>query len=120
MKRFLGLILLCALIYGGYYFYSTTFNSSKRGTSTLIKPRMNITQAPSSFGDIFSVLGATTSKLWESGLDGLNTVTDGAAEPVINKAVNDLQSRIKDLPKEQYEKVKYEFCKDVVTSYEKK
>lgn len=119
MKRLLGLILLGGLIYGGYYFYSNYIQVKPIEESNLVSNHMDITQAPSSFGDIFSVLGATTSKFWESGLDGLNTVTDGAAEPVINKAVNDLQSRIKDLPKEQYEKVKYEFCKDIVEDYEK-
>lgn len=116
MQRLLGLILLVALIFGVYYFL--TKRTQPQVEALLPPSRMKITQTPGSFSDILSVLGASTSRIWESSLNSLNNVTDGAAEPVINKAVNDLQERIKELPKEQYEKVKYEFCKDVVNSYE--
>lgn len=116
MKSLLGLIALGALLFAGYYFYSK--NSQDQLSPQNSPGQMSITQSPGRYDDIFRVLGTTTGKIWESGITGLNTVTDGAAEPVINKAVEDLQSRIKELPREQYEKVKYEFCKDVVSSFE--
>lgn len=121
MRRLLTLAIIGLLIATGYYYFSVLNNKDKIGAEPQISPtKMKITQVPTSFNDLFAVLGATTSELWESGLSGLNNVTDGKAEPVINKAVSDLQERIKELPKEQYEKVKYEFCKDVVTSFEEK
>lgn len=116
MKRLLALAILAALIYGGYLYYQ-----SQATSSTVLRPptssQINLVETPKSLNQLGSVLGEQVSRIWDSSMGLLNGATDGAAEPVINKAVSDLQSRVKDLPKEQYEKVKYEFCKDVVENY---
>lgn len=104
MRRLLAFIIVLVLVGVGYFFY-TQIRTGKGVMSANSRP---------SVSQITSVLGATTSDLWQSGLNLLNGATDGAAEPVINKAVSDLQNRIKSLPEEQYQKVKYEFCKDVI------
>lgn len=112
MKQIFTLIVLAALGGAGYFFYMQSQGSLP--PITRIPSGINITQSPDSLAGISSILGTTTSRVWESGINILNGVTNDQAEPIINKAVSDLQERVKELPQEQYEKVKYEFCKDVI------
>lgn len=91
MRRLFLLLIIVLIATGGYFYYQ----SSGQHINT-------------------AILGTASSQLVESGRTLLNQATGGQAEPVINKAVDDLQSRVKDLPQEQYEKVKYEFCKDML------
>ncbi len=48
----------------------------------------------------------------------IEKVTDEQEEALINKTVENITKQVKDLPQEQVKKIKYEFCKDVVTEYE--
>lgn len=117
MKRLLAFVIVGAIGYFGYRFYVT------RGAGSLNLPHtpqvefpVIVRQPETKSAGVLNVLGATTSRWIEKGASLLNNATDGRAEPVINKAVSDLQDRVKDLPKEEYKKVKYEFCKDVFPS----
>ena len=115
MKRIIALLILAAAGYYGYTWYQS--HSSKPlplSSDSSIPLKLKAPEVGSS--GVLNVLGATTSNIIEKTTELLNNATDGQAEPVINKAVNDLQDRIKSLPEEQYNKVKYEFCKDVLPS----
>jgi|GEM_PF-820335 len=117
MKRLLILLLLAIIGYGGYYY----FQQSWAGLITP-PPKLNLSDQlvirQTNLSDLGNVLGVATGNLLQSGKNLLNTVTDGEGEPLINKTVNDLKNQIQDLPQEQYDNVKYEFCKDVVKQYE--
>lgn len=98
----------------GVYRYMTLRQAGGQGPA--ISQSMVIRQTEGKSRDLLNVLGATTQQIFTQGTAALNEATDGRAEPVINKAVSDLQEKVKDLPEEQYKRVKYEFCKDVVAS----
>ncbi len=70
--------------------------------------------------NVTKVLGVSISKTIENGKEFLSEATGGKSDPIINKALENIQKEVKDLPKETVEKVKYEFCKDVITEYENK
>ena len=114
-KRILLLLVVIVAVWFGWQYYKGSL-SQKEGVSTLpdLTGRVIIKQSGGKLGELTDVLGAATSRVFSSGLDLLNGVTGDAAEPVINSAVLDLKERVKSLPAEQYEKVKYEFCKDVI------
>lgn len=112
LKRLLLILIVSVVGYFAYTYYST-------GSLTLpsvLSNRIPSTPSFSKKSDLTNILGTTTSSLFQKGTDLLNNVTGGHAEPIINKAVSDLQERIKDLPEQEYKKVKYEFCKDVLPS----
>lgn len=111
MKRLLALVIVLVVGYLGYTWYRTQTRVASPASVAF-----SLNSKPLS-GNLLNVLGTTTSNLFAQTTALLNSATDGAAEPLINKTVSDLQERIKDLPQEQYDKVKYEFCKDVVSSY---
>jgi hypothetical protein len=113
MRRLLALALLLVLVGGGYYYYQ----SSQPASLSPSPPQLNLTQ-DLDLGSVTSVLGTTTSNLVSKTTEILNEATDGEAEPVINRTLHNLQEEVKDLPREQYEKVKYEFCRDIVEQYE--
>lgn len=115
MKRLVVVLLVAALMAGGYLYYRQT-SLLKLAPTRMSTPGLRLEKPPLDTDRLAKVLGEATSSLITSGTNLLNGVTDGQAEPVINKAVEDLQSSVKDLPKEQYEKVKYEFCKDIIVS----
>ncbi|MFH2019199.1 MAG: hypothetical protein ABII80_01085 [bacterium] len=117
MKRFLVILILAAIAYGGYQYYlQYSLDNNVTPPQLKISDKLDIRQ--SNLSDFTDVLGAATSNLLESGKDLLDNITDKDGEPIINKTVDNLTNQIKDLPKEQYDKVKYEFCKDVVVKYE--
>ncbi|MFH1244160.1 MAG: hypothetical protein V1487_01090 [bacterium] len=121
MKRIFFLILLLGLAYFGYtYYQSTRLSSSTVSTEVSIPGNLVITQASDKLGDIASVLGASIQSALTDGKEILNNATSGQSDPIINKAVKNIQNELKDLPQETVEKVKYEFCRDIVTEYEKK
>ena len=66
------------------------------------------------------MLGASISNTFETGKDLLNDVTSGASEPIINQLMTKTQESLKDLPRKEAEKIKYEFCKGIITEYENK
>lgn len=112
MKRLLVLILLGGLIYFGYLYVSRTqlFPIS----SSISSLPLEITHG----SDKLMVLGTSIQNALNSGKELLNDATAGKSDPIINRALENIQNEVKDLPKEAVEKVKYEFCKDVVTEYE--
>jgi hypothetical protein len=120
MKRLLGLLLLAGIIYGGYLYYrqSHTLSSRLPISSTIPNNQLVITQASNKLGDLASVLGASVQSVLDNGQSMLSSATNGASEPIINQLVTNTQNTLKDLPQKEAEKIKYEFCKGVVTNYE--
>lgn len=116
MKRIILIILLVVIAYGGYQYYLRSRPNNISLSPSDLSSKIIIRQT--NLEDLTHVLGVATNNVFNSGKDLLNTVTDGEGEPFINKTVNDLTNQIKDLPQEQYDKVKYQFCKDVVIKYE--
>ncbi len=120
MKRLLALVLIAGLSYFGYQFYQNSMISTDIIPEPQTQGNLVINQATGKLSDIAQVLGMSVEGLYENGKDVLNQVTDGKSDPIINKALENIQNEVKDLPKETVDKVKYEFCKDVVYEYENK
>lgn len=112
MKRLPILLVLGAAGYLGYTYYvgRRASDALPLSSDTMV---IRQTEKPK---ELMNVLGAATQRIFTQGTAVLNDATDGKAEPIINKAVSDLQEKVKDLPEEQYKKVKYEFCRDVIPS----
>lgn len=111
MRRLLLLSLLVGTVLIGYYLYrARTAAPSRR----VVTPQLNVKTPPFDVGNLAKVLGAATSRALERGEELLNQATDGQAEPLINHTLKNLQQEVKDLPREQYDKVKYEFCKELI------
>lgn len=115
MKRLLVLLLLGGLAYGGYYYYTRT--QSPLVSNNPMLP-LEITHGNDQLRNVTSVLGTSIQSAIITGKDWLSVTTEGKSDPIINRALENIQNEVKDLPKEAVEKVKYEFCKDVVTEYE--
>ncbi len=122
MKRFLALLILAGIAYGGYLYYSATkLQSSPEPTFETVGSRnLILSQTSDKLGSLASVLGASISNTIENGKELLSSATNGASEPIINQLITKTQETLKDLPRKEAEKIKYEFCKDVVTEYEAK
>ncbi len=119
MKKLLILALIATLLYGGYLYYDMkSYSEDVPTTSEEYPGQLIITDASNNLGHIASVLGANVSNIFEEGKEILSDATSGASEPIINKLVEKTQETLKDLPKKEAEKIKYEFCKDVITEYE--
>ena len=120
MKRLLGLILLAGLVYGGYVYYKqqtalTNISSIPQSGSNLV-----ITSSSNKLSDLAGVLGASISNTYENGKALLSDVTSGKSEPIINELVSKTTETLKDLPRKEAEKIKYEFCRGIVEEYENK
>lgn len=115
MKRLILLVLLGGLAYGGYTYYTRTQSSVPSSISSL---PLEITHGGNQLDNLTSVLGASIQNAVTTGKDWLSDTTDGASDPIINRALENIHNEVKDLPQEAVDKVKYEFCKDVVTEYE--
>jgi len=114
MKRLIILVFILGLAFLGYQYYRTNYAQS----SVLPPSRLKITQSPLQFDSLTNVLGAATNSVVTTGKNLLNQASNGQAEPLINQTLDNLQREVKDLPREQYEKVKYEFCQDVIDNYQ--
>ena len=119
MKQLIGLILFAGIIYGGYVFYehssSPKINSSSVPSSS---GSLTISQTSNKLEDLAAVLGASISNTFENGKDLLSDATSGKSEPIINELVSKTTETLKDLPRKEAEKIKYEFCRGVVEEYE--
>jgi len=115
MRRLLAFAILASAAYFGYQWY-TTHSIPKLSTNTSIQMPVKVVEQKAKSSGVLNVLGESTTRILDKTTELLNSATDGQAEPVINKAVSDLQSRVKSLPEEEYQKVKYEFCKDIIPS----
>ncbi len=119
MKRILIFLVLVGLAYGGYLYYQQSRTTTNISNVT-VPSELEVKQVGSGIGDMAAVLGASISNLVSTGQVYLSGVTNGASEPVINQLITKTQEALKDLPKREAEKIKYEFCKDVVTEFENK
>lgn len=117
MKRVLGLLLLTGLIYGGYVYYRQSSSQSSNATLSL-QNELVFTQTSDKLGNLASVLGTSISNTFENGKELLSNATSGKSEPLINELVNKTTDTLKDLPRKEAEKIKYEFCRGVITEYE--
>jgi len=120
MKRLLALILIAGLGYFGYLYYQNSQRMISASPEGFAQGSLVINQTSNKLSDLANVLGSSIENLYENGKDLLNDATAGKSDPIINKALENIQKEVKDLPKEAVDKVKYEFCKDVVTQYESK
>ena len=121
MKRLLGFVLLAGLIYGGYLYYErSTLDSAYLTPPVIDQKKLSIGGTSDKLSDLAAVLGASVASTYENGKEMLSEATDGASEPVINQLVTKTQETLKDLPRREAEKIKYEFCRGVVSDYENK
>lgn len=121
MKFFFVVLLLCGISYGGYVYYRGS-RSDLPITSSPIESSSNlsIAQSGNKLSELAAVLGASVSNTFENGKELLSSATNGASEPIINELVKKTTETLKDLPRKEAEKIKYEFCKGVITEYENK
>jgi hypothetical protein len=121
MKRLLGFILLAGIVYGGYVYYEQSraprINSSN---APLSSGSLTISHTSNKLEDLAAVLGDSISNTYENGKELLSSATNGKSEPIINELVTKTSETLKDLPRKEAEKIKYEFCRGVVTEYENK
>lgn len=68
--------------------------------------------------NIGSVLSSTVQNISNVTRSIIDKMTDEQEEALINQTVKNLSTQIKDLPREQVEKIKYQFCQDVIEEYE--
>ena len=120
MKRLLAFLILIGLAYGGYIYYSQLTALTRTSTPLETQGKLIISHASDSMGSLASVLGANISNLIENSQGYISGVTGGAEGPLINELVTKTQETLKDLPRKEAEKIKYEFCRGIVTEYENK
>lgn len=120
MKRLIALVLIAGIGYFGYQYYQRSKITPLSSVSLSPSNTLVINQTSDKVTDLAKVLGASIENVYQNGKVMLNDATDGKSDPIINKALGNIQNEVKDLPKEAVDKVKYEFCKDVVVEYENK
>ncbi len=120
MKRLIGLVLLAGLIYGGYLYYLQNRNLPLNSLPTESSSKLSMSQGSDKLSDLASVLGDSIANTFENGKDLLSDATSGKSEPIINELITKTTDTLKDLPRKEAEKIKYEFCRGVVEEYENK
>jgi len=118
MKLFLAVLLLSGLSFGGYLYYRQLGSTKTYSPTSSNSGNLILTQSSDKLGNIASVLGANISNILQDGQNILSDVTSGASEPIINQLVTKTTETLKDLPAKEAAKIKYEFCKGIVTEYE--
>lgn len=119
MKRLIGLLLLAGVIYGGYIFYQQSRSDiPELGSSRPPNNNLVIGQSVDQMSSLAAVLGDSISNTFESGKEMLSNATSGKSEPIINDLVTKTTETLKDLPRKEAEKIKYEFCRGVIEEYE--
>ena len=120
----LSRLLLIGLVLGGYYVYKNPelIKGQVLGEEVSVEPESESTE--SIFTDLVSqekvadILGKTTDLVKE----GLETIkvpkqfTGTDEEIVIEDAFNQFSQKVKDLPEQQVDRIKIQFCKDVLES----
>lgn len=113
------MILLSGIVFGGYTYYKQSINNPINISSQSDVGETTILSQPSDkMSELAAVLGDSISSTYENGKELLNSATNGASEPIINELVTKTTETLKDLPRKEAEKIKYEFCKGVITEYE--
>lgn len=121
MKFFLVLLLLSGLSFGGYLYYrQSRINTRPPSIQPESSGNLILTQSSDKLGKLATVLGESISNTYTNGKELLSNATGGASEPIINQLLTKTQETLKDLPKKEADKIKYEFCKGVVTEFESK
>jgi hypothetical protein len=122
MKRILILVILGLIGYGGYVFYqSYTVKEQPLSVDNLSDTlTLNIQDQSGAWENVQSVLGASISNAVETGKEWMSEATNGASEPIVNRAISNFQEELKSLPSEQVDRIKYDFCKPIVDEYEQK
>ena len=119
MKFFLVLALLCGITYGGFVYYKqSTLKPVTRSAQSDIGKNLTLSQSSDKLSELAAVLGASISSTYENGKEMLSSATSGASDPIINELVSKTTETLKDLPRKEADKIKYEFCKGVVSEYE--
>jgi len=116
MRHLLLFFLLLVTGFFVYQIYRILSPSLSTTPTAIVPPSIRLDNHSLQVGNFAKVLGTATTNLLHSGQTLLNQVTDDQAEPIINQTVENLKNQIKDLPQEQYLKVKTEFCRDVLPS----
>ena len=124
MRAVIVLLITLGLAYGGYMLWSqtqgvdTANNLDPIGSFTT--PSLSLQDDKSVLANLESVLGASISNGVEAVTGAINTVTNGASEPIINNAISNFQKELSKLPEDQVKKIQYNYCKSIVEEYEKK
>lgn len=122
MKRIIAIIILAGIAYGGWLFNrqsQSPYKLSSPSNNQSINSGITLQNSSQSLSNLEAVLGASITTGIGVVTDLANTVTDGAAEPVINKAISNFQAELKQLPEDQVKKIQYNYCKGIVSEYEK-
>ncbi len=118
MRKLLLIAIFSLAIGTGYYYYQQLGSLNPLINSSTLAPKLNISQAPLDVTSLKQVLGEATSAVLDTSNNIINQVTDGDGGPVINEAIETIQKEIQEIPQEQYDKLKYEFCQGVINEYE--
>lgn len=119
MKRLLALVLLVGIIYGGWVFYQSTLHPSSSTSSRPNNPSLSLQDSSSVLSNLESVLGASIENGVGTVTNLINKVASPNQAPIINKAIENFQSELKQLPEDQVKKIQYNYCKGIVEEYEK-
>jgi hypothetical protein len=119
MRFFFVFLLLSGLLFGGYTYYKqSTGNPISTSSQPETSRTLMLSQSSDKISELAAVLGASIGSTYENGKELLSNATNGASEPIINELVTKTTETLKDLPRREAEKIKYEFCKGVITEYE--
>ncbi len=100
MKRIVAFILLAGIVYGGWLFYQQSATPSRLSTPPSLSSNntnFSLQSSSQNLSNLESVLGESISAGIGVVTDIANKVTDGEAEPIINKAVRNFQAELKQL-----------------------
>lgn len=117
MQIFRRLFPLTIIILAGVYLYARQSQANSRAILSLDPTTIPDILINSGKG-LGSVLSSMSKRVSTTTQTVIEKVTDEQEEALINKTVENITKQVKDLPQEQVKKIKYEFCKDVVTEYE--
>ena len=123
MRTVIVLLITLGLVYGGYMLWSQTKGvdtaSNLDPIGSFTTPNLSLQDDKSVLANLESVLGASISNGVEAVTGAINTVTNGASEPIINNAISNFQKELSKLPEDQVKKIQYNYCKSIVEEYEK-
>jgi len=118
MKKLIIVTVLSLALGVGYFIYQQSSSLNSLTSSSTLAPKLNISQVPLDVTSLKQVLGEATSTVLDTSNNIINQVTDGDGGPVINEAIETIQKEIQEIPQEQYDKLKYEFCQGIIEEYE--
>lgn len=118
MKKLLLIAILSLSLGAGYYYYQQSDSLNSLTNSSILTPSLNISQTPLDVTSLKQVLGEATSLVLDTSNSIANQIAGEEGQPIINEALETIQQEISEIPQEQYDKLKYEFCQGVVKQYE--